>query len=154
MYIVLVQYISHKEVSFVKGAGGKRCLGWVFSQTKWTAVHLSLVVGNPGACFLPSSPRLVKKGFRETKQIACPATPGCLVLTQTLFLRGSAQSRDLPKTCLLGSPLPSSQPHFIPGISGRFVGTTLICAWPRSDVEFFSVPLGLAAVLWVGCLTA
>lgn len=84
-------------------------------------------------------PLSCREGFKEDRRDPVeageppPPAPamGCLVLTQPLFsVLGSAGDRP-------GCPPPPPSPHFIPGISGWFVGLPLLCLWPRSHAEFF-----------------
>ena len=49
-----------------------------------------------------------------------------------------------PGICLRQAGVSRAPPpshHFIPGISGWFVGLTLLCRWPRSRFEFSFVLL-------------
>lgn len=105
------RHIIPKDVFFAKGQEGRRGHGWVF-LFGWVDCWPSILIC--GESRVPvsslSSRNPVEKGLRKTDEILCHLHPRCLVLIQTFFLRGSAQAWDLPETCLLGCPPPSSQP--------------------------------------------
>ena len=98
-------------------------------------------------------PNSVEKGLRKTDSRGGGRSPPseCLVLTYPVVLPSPGIS---PRQAGVSRPPPPSR-HFIPGISGWFMGLTPLCLQPRSHSEFSFVllrelgalmplPLGLA----------
>lgn len=140
----------------LRGQEGRRCpWGWPFLLSL-----LSIFVGlgaeqltKEGIVLHGLFPNSVEKGLRKTDSRGGGRSPPseCLVLTYPVVLPSPGIS---PRQAGVSRPPPPSR-HFIPGISGWFVGLTPLCLQPRSHSEFSFVllrelgalmplPLGLA----------